>query len=320
VLAGNPVITFPNTEKMERALRRLELLVCIDIYPSDTMAFADYALPAATIYEKGGLHFLTSNFEPHPFLEWRPKILEARGESRSEWEIFKALSRAAGVPFLNDPRVDLAARLLDAIGFGFREDLLYRLVLRGGPRLARLRRTPGGIRLGEIQFGEFLERGLRTPGGRLQLAPPDLAEALPGALADPPLPTAEYPFLLISGARRLAGYNSWTHHIAPLAEKLRGNWAALNPRDAARIGVSEGEPVRVQSRVGELEIEARLSPDIAEGVIAIHQFFGHRYPTGTTSSRRYPGVNVNYLHDDRVRDRFSGMPVFNGTPCRVLPA
>jgi anaerobic selenocysteine-containing dehydrogenase len=56
VIAGNPVITFPNTKRIEEALRRLDLLVCIDIFPSDTCAFADYALPAATLYEKGGLH------------------------------------------------------------------------------------------------------------------------------------------------------------------------------------------------------------------------------------------------------------------------
>ena len=71
--------------------------------------------------------------------------------------------------------------------------------------------------------------------------------------------------------------------------------------------------------MGELEIEARLSPDIREGVISIHQFFGHKYETGTRASRRHPGVNVNLLHDDRVRDRFCGMPVYNGTPCRVTP-
>lgn len=35
------------------------------------------------------------------------------------------------------------------------------------------------------------------------------------------------------------------------------------------------------------------------------------------TSRKYPGVNVNFLHDDRVRDRFCGMPVYNGTPCRI---
>jgi len=319
VVAGNPVITFPNTEKVERALRSLELLVCIDIYPSDTIAFADYALPAATLYEKGGLHFLTSTFEPYPFLEWRSKIVEPRGESRSEWEIFKSLSRAARVPFLNDPLLDRFARFLDALGMDFGEDLLYRFLLLGKASLGRLKRTPGGIKLGDIRFGELLDHGLRTQDGRLELAPSDLVAALPEALDEPPVSTEEYPFLLISGARRLAGYNSWTHHIAPLAEKLGGNWAVLNPGDAARLGVVGGQRVRVRSRAGELEIEARLSPDVREGVIAIHQFFGHRYRSGTAASRRFPGVNVNLLHGDDVRDRFCGMPVFNGTPCRVTP-
>ena len=68
-----------------------------------------------------------------------------------------------------------------------------------------------------------------------------------------------------------------------------------------------------------LEIEARLSPDIREGVIAIDQFFGHKYQSGTCASRRFPGVNVNLLHDEDVWDRFCGMPVFNGTPCCVTP-
>jgi len=115
-------------------------------------------------------------------------------------------------------------------------------------------------------------------------------------------PPAAFPSLLISGARRLASYNSWTHHIETLSAKLKGNWATLNPVDAAALG-----------------IEARLSSDVRRGVVAIHQFWGHVYETGTAATRRYPGVNVNHLHSDRVRDRFSGMPVYNGTPCSVAP-
>ena len=75
----------------------------------------------------------------------------------------------------------------------------------------------------------------------------------------------------------------------------------------------------MRSEAGAIEIEARLSPDVRRGVVAIHQFWGHVYETGTSASRRYPGVNVNHLHSDHVRDRFSGMPVFNGTPCSIAP-
>jgi formate dehydrogenase len=319
VVAGNPVITFPNTAKVEAALRRLDLLVCIDLYLSDTATFAHWALPAATLYEKGGLHFLTSNFEPYPFLEWKPKVVEPRGEARSEWEIFKGLSRAARVPFLNDPLLDKAARAMEALGMPFGEDLLYRYLLLGKTRLGRLRKTPAGVKLGDIRWGEFLRRGLRTPDGKIHLAPHDLAAALPEALLAPLLPTSDFPLLLVSGARRLASYNSWTHNIPALMEKMKGNWATLHPADAARIGIETGDRVRVTSTTGSVEIGAVVSPDIRPGVVAIHQFWGHNYESGMRTSRRHPGVNVNFLHDDRIRDRFSGMPVFNGTPCRVEP-
>src|SRR5262245_47972514 len=318
VAAGNPVITFPHTAKVEAALRRLELLVCIDLYVSDTATFAPYVLPAATIYEKGGVHFLTANFEPHPFIEWRPKIVEARGNARSEWDIFKALSRAAGVPFLNDPGLDKVARLLDALGIGFREGLLYQYLI-GPRRLRRLKRTPGGFQVAKLRWGEFFERQIRTPDRKLHLAPVDFVPALREIIERPVLPSNEFPVLLISGARRLASYNSWTHNIPALMEKMRGNWAAMNPNDAAQLGIEDGDRVRVRSAIGEVEIGVVLSADIRPGVIAIHQFWGHTYESGMQTSRRYPGVNVNHLHDDRVRDRFSGMPVFNGTRCAVTP-
>jgi anaerobic selenocysteine-containing dehydrogenase len=319
VIAGNPVITFPNTRRIEEALRRLELLVCVDIFPSDTCAFADYALPAATLYEKGGLHFLTSNFEPRPYMEWKPKLIEPRGEARSEWEIVKGISRAAGVPFLNDPWLDRLSRWVERLGLPFGESMLYRYLLLGKTRLGALRKRELGVEAGELVFGRFLREGLRTSDGKLHLAPPEFVEALRDAVVERSRGEAAGGFALISGARRLASYNSWTHHIDSLVEKLKGNWAMLNPEDAAELGIEDGQRVRVRSETGELEIPARLAPEVRRGVVAIHQFWGHVYETGTAATRRHPGVNVNHLHDDRVRDRFSGMPVYNGTPCRVEP-
>lgn len=317
VIAGNPVITFPNTAKMEKALERLDLLVSIDLYRSDTGAFADYNLPAATVYEKGSLHFMTTNFEPFPFAEWRPKLVEPRGEARSEWDIIKAMSRAARVPFLNEPAADKIAEVLDAIGIGFSETMLFRHVLPKGLSLKRLKRTPGGIKLGDIEWGRFLKAGLPTASGKIELAPADFVAALPKALERARKDLPDYPFRLISGARRLETFNSWTHNIPALMDKVKGNWATMNPDDAAGLGIGDGDTIRVTSKTGEIEIPVRVSSDIRQGVVAIHQFWGHVYDSGMKTSRQYPGVNVNHLHDDRERDVFTGMPVFNGTACRI---
>jgi anaerobic selenocysteine-containing dehydrogenase len=317
VVAGNPVISFPNTAKMEQALQRLDLLVCIDIYRSDTGAFAHYNLPAATAYEKGSVHFMTSNFEPYPYVEYQRAIVKPRGEARPEWDIYRALSRAAGVPFLNDPWIDRAARLLDRLKIGFSENLLYRAVLPIGLSLRRLRRSRYGVTLGDIPWGKFLSDTLQTPSGRIELAPQAFVDHLITVCAQPLAATPAFPFLLISGARRLETFNSWTHNIPALTEKVKGNWATLNTRDAQRLGVADGDRVRITSSSGALEIGVRLSDDIREGVVAVHQFWGHHYDSSMRTSKKYSGVNVNRLHDDRVRDAFCGMPVFNGTPCRI---
>ncbi|MBI5505965.1 MAG: molybdopterin-dependent oxidoreductase [Deltaproteobacteria bacterium] len=319
VVAGNPVLTFPNTARVEAALRRLELLVCIDIYRSDTGAFAHYNLPAATAYEKGSFHFLTSTFEPYPYMEWKPKVVEARGQARSEWKIFKDLARATAVPFLNDPIVDAVVRVLGWAGIEVTEGLLFRYLLLGKGGLARLRRSPGGVKTGEIEWGRLLERGLKTHDGRIALAPPDFIAALSEVVASPPLPDAAFPLLLVSGARRAGGYNTWTHNLPELMKMLDGNWATVNPRDAARLGIGEGDAARIVTASGEIIIELRTSADVREGVVAVQQFWGHHYDSSTRTSRSRPGVNVNLVHDDRGLDRFTGMPVFNGRPCRIEP-
>ena len=132
-------------------------------------------------------------------------------------------------------------------------------------------------------------------------------KALPEALDEPPVSTEEYPFLLVSGVRRLARYNSWTHHIAPLAGEAGGELGDPEPARCHKAGSAEGQRVRS----GLVRESWRSRRDSLP--IGIHQFFGHNYETGTRSSRRFH-VNVNFLHDDQVRDPFCGMPVFNGTP------
>jgi len=98
-----------------------------------------------------------------------------------------------------------------------------------------------------------------------------------------------------------------------LVEKLKGNWAVIHPSDAAQLGLREGERAKIRSACGELEIEVRPSPEMARGVVAVHQHWGHVYEFGMTTARKYPGVNVNCLHSDTVRDPFCAMPVYNGT-------
>lgn len=321
VVAGNPVLSFPNTAKVEAALRELELLVSVDIFLNDTATFAHWVLPAATQYEQGGFHFLVNQFDPHPFAELRPKLVEPLGECRGEWDIFKDLSRAAKVPFLNNPVFDRLAKAMDAVGLAFTPEVLYRYLLFGkSPSYRQLRRSAHGLRGNPLVFGSFLAERIHTADHKIHLAPEPFATRLGSALATPPLPTAQHPFLLISGARRLQSFNSWTHNVPELAEKLKGNWATINTGDAARLGISDGARIAIRSATGAIEIDARVSDEVAPGVVAVHQHWGHTYESGMATARKYPGVNVNRLHSDGERDPFCAMPVFNGTPVAIQRA
>lgn len=318
VIAGNPVISFPNTPKIEEALQSLDLLVVIDIFHNDTASFADYVLPAATQYERGEWHFLTSTFDQEPFAEFRPKVVEPPGECRGEWEIFKELSRKAKVPFLNNPLFDKLARFLDGIGIGFTPELLRRYLLFGKtPSYSHLKKSSHGAYGKPFQFGHFFTQQIHREDRRIQLAPPSFVEELQRVCQSLPKANDRFPFVLISGARRSASFNSWTHNIPALVEKLGGNWAILNQRDGDALGIREGDNIRIRSACGEIEIEARLSTDIAPGVVAVHQHWGHVYDAQWTTANKYPGVNVNHLHSHEVRDTFSGMAVFNGTPVSI---
>lgn len=325
VIAGNPVISFPNTKKIERALEKLDLLVCIDLYKSDTGTFADYNLPATTIYEKGGLHILTQPFEPYPFAEWRPKVVEPKGQTRPEWDITRDICRAAGIPFLNHPLISTIDKMMGLFGSGFSEQHLAQYLLMSGMSkkkmsIKKLMQSETGIKFGELEWGKFLKSGLMTPNNKIQLCPPEFATELTQVLQNAPSPTEHFPFMLISGGRRLASFNTWTHNMPSMMAKLKGNHAVMNETDAKQLGIVDGTTIRVSSETGTLDIPVVLTTEIKEGVLVIQQFWGHHYNSGQQLANQYPGVNVNLLHDDRVRDTFTGMPVFNGTPCKIEPA
>jgi formate dehydrogenase len=317
VLAGNPLITFPDTAKMEAALTRLDLLVCLDIYLSDTATFAHWALPAATQFEKGSWHFMVGKYEPTPRIEWRSQVIPPTGDARPEWHIMQDILVAADAPFLNNP--ELHQQVLDhrTRGEHYPEEAMYRAILPDGLTLEEVMAAPGGVAFPLPASGEFYEQHLATSDGRIHLAPHEFVAAIGPALATPVPLSPEYPFLLISGFRRLRSFNSWTHNMPSLTDRLDEPHAHLHPDTAATLGVADGESVRLTTEAGAITVPARVTDRIRTDTVAVPQFWGHTYPSGQHHARQRPGNNVNRLHTTTDVDLFTGMPVFNGRPCRI---
>ncbi len=97
VSAGNPVLSVPNGDELERALKELDLMVAIDFYVTDTTRHADYILPATTFLEREDFPSAFLTFHTSQFVQWTEPVLAARGEARQEWEIIEAISRRIGV-------------------------------------------------------------------------------------------------------------------------------------------------------------------------------------------------------------------------------
>ena len=97
VSLNNPLRSYPDSQKMEEALRSLELLVAIESCETEVAQFADYVLPGTTAYEgNGGFNIFTLNY-PEVVFGCRKQIVRPRGEAKEDSMIFAELTQAMGL-------------------------------------------------------------------------------------------------------------------------------------------------------------------------------------------------------------------------------
>ena len=94
----------------------------------------------------------------------------------------------------------------------------------------------------------------------------------------------------------------------------------VHPADAARLGLVDGEPACVRSRVGEVELPVAITDAIMEGVVSIPHGWGHDSPGARLRvARAHAGANSNVLADEELVDVPSGNAVLNGIPVELAP-
>ena len=335
VSAGNPVLSVPGADRFERALGQLDLQIGIDLYLNETHRHADYVLPAATFYERDDLILVALDFHLTPFVQWTDQAVEARGEAREDWRIIDALAKELGVR----PAAGLASslfgsgrlgrivakslvpftgwvtpeRIVDGLLRTGRDGDRYGL-RRDGLSVKKLRANPRGIVLAEtVETGALAKR---VRGGKLHLDDSRIADALV-RLAAEPAPDTEYPLLMI-GRRDVRSHNSWMHNTPKHEDPRRRQRALVHPKDAAEIGIADGDLVRVLSASGAIELPAEVTDEIGQGTIAVPHGWGHR-KGGWKIANRAGGANVNEITSANAADLepLSGMAHLNGVPVRL---
>src|SRR5262249_17532129 len=129
--------------------------------------------------------------------------------------------------------------------------------LRAGPyalTLDQVRAAPGGIDLGPLQ--PRIPEVLRTPTGKIELAPPLLLQDLQRARADVLRPA---PALGIVGRRDVRSNNSGMHNLPLLAKGPFRGTALVHPADAQRLGLADGARARIRNGERAIDVQVELS-------------------------------------------------------------
>ena len=291
----NPAASAPQQQRLYQALRRDDLFtVVVDCFPTDTTDFADIVLPAASFLEFDDLTF--SYF--HLNVGAQAQAREPVGESLSNQEIFRRLAKAMGFeqPELFEPDEVVLRRLLTEmqVGFGF-EELKNR----------------GWHPISESPVIFYQDYKFDTPSGKIEIAS-EKAEKMglprvPQPWADAPPKDGRLRLLSPAALWRMNDSYSNDKNIRQRAGKAE---VIMHPEDADRLGVKDGDRVRLENETGWLELIAKVGLLTPQGVALTYK---GRWPKQEQQRR-----NVNVLNPGRKTDMGESSSV-HGIEVRISP-
>jgi formate dehydrogenase alpha subunit len=282
IVGENPMLGDPDLTHIEKALKNLEFLVVQDIFPTETASLAHVVLPGTSFAEKDGTF---TNTERR--VQRVRKAIEPVGDSRPDWLITCQIAQKMGAEGFDyaDP-----AAIMDEIS---------RLVPSfGGISFERLEAC-GGLQwpcpTPEHPGTPILHTKLFTRG-RGKFMP--LEHRLPLEMPD-----EEYPLLLDTG-RTLFHYNTgaMTRRVRGLNKLMGEEKLQINPEDAGRMGIANGDMLKISSRRGSVQARALLTEVTPRGTVYMTFHFA------TTPSNVLVG---------QARDKVTATPEYKASAVRV---
>ena len=323
LMAGNPVLSTPNGEQLDRAFKDLDLLVAIDFYINESSRHADFILPPVSPLEREHYDVIFNVLAVRNNARYAKALFPRKADARHDWEILLSLrDRLQPATSAKDKLGRLLLRRAGPSG-------LLALLLRQGPyggglnllkglSLSKLKKSPHGIDLGALK--PALPAALYHKDKKIHLESDFFLKDLARVEAKFfNIDKAPDKFLLI-GRRDVRSNNSWLHNSQRLVKGKSRCTALINPLDAQALAIAEGDMVRVSSRVGSVELAAQISDEMMAGVISIPHGWGHNLSgTQWQTAEAHAGVSVNALTDEMQIDALSGNAVLNGVPVSLEP-
>jgi len=291
IIGENVAMSDPDTHHVAESLERLDFLVVSELFMTETARFADVILPAVSFAEKEGTF---TNTERR--VQRVRKAIEPIGEAKSDWwivsEVAKRVSR-----FASQVEGNLKP---ETWNYTSAEEIMQ--------EIASLTPSYAGITYARID-----KVGLQWPvpskdhpgtpilhtekftRGKGLFSPVEHQEPAE-------TPDAQYPFVLTTG-RILQHYHtrSMTGRVAGLQQLAPEERVELHPDDAARLGVNDGDWLRITSRRGQVEARAWLTERVGRGVVFMTFHYANALANVLTNTALDPVAKIPELKVCAVR-------------------
>ncbi len=274
VMGENPMLSDPDITHVAEALGKLELLVVQDLFLTETARLAHVVLPAASYAERDGT---VTNTERR--VQKTGKVIEPLTGTRPDWQILCDLATRMGYPQKYESVSEVFAELASLVPAY--AGISYERIERG-ERLCWP--CPTGDHPGTpvLHKGRF-SRGL---GLFHAIEHRDAAE----------MPDDQFPLVLMTG-RALEHFHTgtMTRRSKGLDALLSGPYVEINAADADRLQIGDGERVRVASRRGAIELEAKVGQRVDRGALFIPFHFWEAAANVLTNTALDPVAKIPEL-------------------------
>lgn len=249
LVGADPMLTVADSNRVREALQKAEFVVAQDLFMTETARMAHVLLPAASFAEKDGTFTNTERRVQRVRRAIRPV-----GEARPDWWIVSQLAKRMGA---------------SGFEFGSPEEIMA--------EIARVTPSYAGITYGRLEKGGiqwpcpspdhpgtpilFTER-FNTASGRARFTP--LAYRGPAEIPD-----EEYPFVLTTDRSLYHFHTTMSRKVGGLNDLRGEEILEINPEDARRLGIQDGEVVEVASRRGRVKARAKLTKHTPRGLVSM---------------------------------------------------
>ncbi len=335
-VGSNPVAAWPDQRKTLRAMKRLELLVSLDMKMSATARLAHYVIAPRLSLETPGLSISSEAIEQtyvaigytEPYAQYSPALARppAGADVIEEWEFFYGLAQRMGLAlrlFPLRPETGMLRERREAVAVDMEkkpgtDEVLALLMQNSRVPLAEVKRHPHGA----IFDDERILVAAADPGAhdRLDVGNATMLTELAEIRRESPVSPASRTrsFRLVS--RRMPNvYNSSGRDIEALSRGRTWNPAYLHPDDLAMLGVRPGDLVEIASDHASILGVADAAPELRRGVVSMAHCFGDA-PERDGELRRIGSNTGRLVDNERDFDPYTGIPRMSAIPVSVSRA